>query len=134
MDINKWRADFFYPQFLNEVANEFLRSLILLGIDISGVSFKHVAPARQMVDPVRETPAKVLAIRSGLESLEEAIMEAGKDADELLRQKQTDNKKIDVLGLILDSDPRKVNASGKIQLESLLLDETDDNNQPQAVQ
>lgn len=64
------------------------------------------APRREMIDPVKETKGILMQIRSGLLTLPEAIRERGYDPDEVLTEISETNKKLDELGLILDSDPR----------------------------
>jgi capsid protein len=44
-------------------------------------------------------------------------MELGKDPEEHFEQLSKDNETLDQLGLVLDSDPRKINNSGSLQGE-----------------
>ncbi len=52
------------------------------------------------------------AIRSGLLSRSEAISAFGYDAEDVDREIAADNARADALGLVFDSDPRKVTRSG----------------------
>jgi capsid protein len=80
------------------------------------------APRREMIDPAREVGAKIEAVRGGLLSLSDAIRENGEHPFEQLAEIAEDNKLIDKLGLILDSDPRRVNRTGASQVSSASTD------------
>ena len=121
-DIKKWRTNFYYTQFLNEVVDEFLKMAMLAGYDVSGVTYDHTPPRQEMIDPTKEVPAKVKEVRAGLTTLTSAIEEMGRDPDEHFKQFKKDNEKLDSLGLILDSDARRVNATGKAQ-DDIIIDE-----------
>lgn len=69
-------------------------------------------PAMQMTDPQREVDAMVRAIRSGLISREMAVASLGYDLAEVDAQIAAGNTATDALGLVLDSDPRKVSQQG----------------------
>lgn len=71
------------------------------------IQAKWTPPARDMIDPVKETEAVKAQIRIGIKSLSEAISERGKDPDEVLAQIAADNAVLDAKKLRLDSDPRK---------------------------
>ena len=123
-DVKKWRTNFYYTQFLNEVCDEFLKMCILLGYDPTGVVYEHTPAKQEMIDPTKEVPAKIKEVRGGLTSLTTAVEEFGRDPDLHFKQIAEDNKKLDALGLVLDSDPRRVNISGKAQ-DDLTGDEDD---------
>jgi lambda family phage portal protein len=68
-----------------------------------------------MIDPSAEGLAYQRNIRSGLMSLSEALRERGYDPDAVLAEMADDNEKLDELGLILDSDPRRMTQAGQAQ-------------------
>ena len=108
--IDSWRWQLIIPRLCNGVAKWF--------IDFSGLSdLTHdwTPPARMMVDPIREIPAIKDAIRSGLLTQSEAIREQGYDPEQLLNEMAADNARLDDLGLMLDSDPRKTSGQGQNQ-------------------
>jgi len=76
---------------------------------------KWIAQGWQWVDPEKEFKAMVLAIRAGLMSRAEAISAFGHDAEALDREIAADNARADDLGLVFDSDPRKVARTGAAQ-------------------
>jgi len=57
----------------------------------------------------------VLAIRAGLMSRSEAISAFGYDAEKIDREIAADNARADALGLVFDSDPRRVARTGAAQ-------------------
>ena len=120
-NIETWRHNIIIGQFMGPVFRWFLEGAFLVGENINGASIKHIPPKREMVDPTKEIPAKIKSIRAGIENLSDAILENGRDPEEAFAQKAIDNKKIDDLDLILDTDPRKVSIAG-IGQDSLLSD------------
>lgn len=70
------------------------------------------APPLPMIEPDKEGLAYQRNIRSGIMTLSEAIRERGYDPDEMLAEMAADNKKVDQLELILDSDARNTTQSG----------------------
>ena len=76
---------------------------------------KWVPQGWQWVDPEKEFKAMLLAIRSGLMSRSEAVSAFGYDAEDVDREIAADNTRADGLGLVLDSDPRKVARTGVAQ-------------------
>lgn len=71
-----------------------------------------VPPARIIVDPAREIPALIRKIRGGLTSRSDAIRSLGYDPERIEEEIARDNRVADALQLVLDSDPRRVAASG----------------------
>ena len=76
---------------------------------------KWVPQGWQWVDPEKEFKAVVLAIRAGLMSRSEAVSAFGYDAEAIDREIAADNARADALGLVLDSDPRRVARTGAAQ-------------------
>ena len=79
---------------------------------------KWIPQGWQWVDPEKEFKALQLAIRSGLMSRSEAISSFGYDAEDVDREIAADNARADALGLVLDSDPRRVAKTGAAQPET----------------
>lgn len=76
---------------------------------------KWVPQGWQWVDPEKEFKAMLLAIRSGLMSRSEAVSAFGYDAEDVDREIAADNARADGLGLVFDSDARKVARTGVAQ-------------------
>lgn len=69
----------------------------------------------QYINPVQDVEAVEAEIRAGLKSRRDAVAERGDDIEALDEEIAGDNRRADALGLILDSDPRKVQQTGKLQ-------------------
>lgn len=74
-----------------------------------------IPPAHEPVDPLKDLQADVLAVRTGRMTWAEFVAGWGQDPREQLRQIKDLNDQIDDLGLIFDTDARKVSASGLMQ-------------------
>lgn len=73
---------------------------------------KWTAPAREMINPSEENKAASGAIRAGLSSRSHEVRKRGFDPAELDDEIAADNRRADDLGLIFDSDPRRVTSVG----------------------
>ena len=72
-------------------------------------------PRFEAVDPLKDAMADMLAMRSGTMTLAQAIARQGHNPDAVLAEIAAMNAKLDALGLVLDSDPRKVTKTGVLQ-------------------
>jgi lambda family phage portal protein len=72
-------------------------------------------PRPYSADPGRDVNAKLAEVRAGFRSLSSAIAETGYNPDDVLAQIAVDNAKLDELGIILDSDPRRISQAGQVQ-------------------
>jgi uncharacterized DUF497 family protein len=72
-------------------------------------------PKFDAVDPLKDAMADLLALRSGTMSLAQAIARQGHNPDAVLAEIAAMNAKLDELGLVLDSDPRRVTKTGVMQ-------------------
>jgi len=111
-------------QLCRPVWREWMTSAVLAGaLEAPGferdpapyLAVKWIPQGWQWVDPEKEFKAIVLAIRAGLMSRSEAISAFGYDAEKIDREIAADNARADALGLVFDSDPRKVARTGAAQ-------------------
>jgi lambda family phage portal protein len=72
-------------------------------------------PRFESVDPLKDAQADLLRVRSGIKTLREAIAEQGRNPDDVFEEIAATNAKLDALGLVVDSDPRKQTKSGALQ-------------------
>jgi lambda family phage portal protein len=72
-------------------------------------------PRFEMVDPTKEIPAAVNAIRSGLETWPQAVSSMGYDPRRQADEIKATNRLLDERGIILDCDPRRSTTSGQAQ-------------------
>lgn len=109
-NIDAWRWHMLIPQGLDVIGGWFLEAAAMQGIPTAGVSIGWTAPRRELIDPAKEIKAYRDAVRSGQMSLPMVHRELGEDSDEILDEISATNKKLDKLGIVLDSDPRYDNA------------------------
>lgn len=115
-NIDDWQWNLVIPRFCQIVWKWFQTAAIVAGYTVASTCYATwTTPRRTMIDPTREIPATVEAIRAGLMTLSEAIRENGYDPDEHFAELAADAKRIDELGLILDSDARKTMKAGTVQ-------------------
>ena len=111
-NIEAWRSNIMLSKFMRPGFQWFVNGLDLIGENVSSIKGVFTPPRREMIDPTREVPALKTAIRSGIKTLSSVIRESGADPDTHFEEMAADNAVLDSLGLILDSDPRRVNNGG----------------------
>jgi lambda family phage portal protein len=111
-NIDSWRKHMLIPQFCDKVMLWFLEAAEAMGVSTEGVTNTWTPPRRELIDPTKEIPAKIKAIRAGIETLSDVIRQNGGDPTTQFQEIKKDNDILDRLGLVLDSDPRKVTAAG----------------------
>lgn len=104
-EIEDWQWNTFIPRFCEGTYKWFIDAAVMAGVLRSNVSVSWTTPRRVMLDPVKETNAKVSQISSGLLSLTEALLEDGYDFDEVIQQIAAEQNKIKELGVVLSINP-----------------------------
>jgi lambda family phage portal protein len=74
-----------------------------------------IGPTIEALDPRAEVLAQVSRVRAGLQPRSEVIASTGWDAEDVDAQIAADNARADKLGLVFDSDPRRVTSQGQTQ-------------------
>jgi lambda family phage portal protein len=74
-------------------------------------------PRFDAVDPLKDAQADLLMIRSGTMTLPQAIARQGYDPERQLEEIADANTLLDRLGLVLDSDPRRMTKTGAAQAD-----------------
>lgn len=87
-------------------------------IDPDSYRIEWTAPKRPVVDPTKDYPAERARVRSGQASLSQVIREHGHDPARVFDEWTRDAAKFDELGLVFDSDPRRVSIAGVEQTSS----------------
>ncbi|MGD9663804.1 MAG: phage portal protein [Novosphingobium sp.] len=113
--LDVWQWKMLVPQMCGGVFGWFLEAAVLAGLPAQGATARYVPPRRVLVDPTREIPAQIKAIRGGLQTLFGGIREMGYEPAEFLAEVAEGNALMDSLGLVLDSDARKVSQQGMTQ-------------------
>lgn len=107
-----WQWLMFIPQFCGAVERWLLEALEMVGEDTTGVELRWTPAPTKMLDPATEIAANREAVRSGQATLSGLARERGEDPDKFFAEAKADAEKLDALGLVFDSDPRKVTSAG----------------------
>lgn len=113
-NIESWGSNIMIAQMLRPGFQWFVKGLELIGENIQNARGVYTPPRREMIDPVKETQALKMAVRSGFKTQSGVIRELGEDPDTHFNEIEQDNKTLDQKEIILDTDPRKVDNSGKV--------------------
>lgn len=118
-NVDQWRWHMLIPRFCNPAFDRFKKYCAIKGVDASLAQVEWTPPARQMIDPTSEVAATRDALRSGLQTIPGALRELGLDPENHLKEIAKTNALLDQLGLILDSDPRRISNQQLQSPESL---------------
>lgn len=77
-------------------------------------------PPMPSLEPEKEGLAYQRLVRSGAMTIGQMVRERGEDLDEHLAEIAEINARLDAMGIVLDSDPRRVAASGTAQSSDLM--------------
>lgn len=114
-NVATWQSHLMNLQFNNPVFKWFLEACAFMGYPVDGVEALWTSPRRELIDPTKEIPAMVKGVRAGINTLSDVIRQSGKHPEKHLQEIAEDNKLIDSLELILDSDPRRTTGNGALQ-------------------
>jgi lambda family phage portal protein len=111
--VEDWRWRTLVPQFCDPVWIWVMEVAGMLEAGPSAVpGVEWTAPPLPMIEPDREGLAYQRNIRGGLMTQSEALRERGYDPEAVFKEMAADNKRLDELGLILDSDARNTTQAG----------------------
>jgi lambda family phage portal protein len=111
---SQWQL--FIPMFCQPTWDWFCEAAYLARlIPVRHIPCEWAPPKFVAVDPLKDATADLLAIRTGTRTLAEVIAEHGRNPDDVINEIAAMNAKTDSLGLVLDSDPRKVAKTGAMQ-------------------
>lgn len=110
--VQGWQWNMLIPQLCEPIGQWFLEGAEMMGKDITGAKVVWTPPAFEMLDPASEVPATRDAIRAGLQTRSRALRELGEDPDTFMNEWAEEARRADELGLVFDSDPRKVTSVG----------------------
>lgn len=112
--LEDWRWRMLVPQFCDPVWGWAMDAATIMGLRAAPAA-RWTAPPMPMIEPDKEGLAIMRNVRTGIQTLSDAIRERGYDVDEFLEEMATDYDRLDDLGLVLDSDPRKMTQAGQAQ-------------------
>lgn len=112
--VEDWRWRLLIPQFCDPVHAWAAQAATIMGLPTAPKASWTCSPM-PMIEPDKEGLAVMRLARAGATSLPEIIRERGYDPDELLTEIAAFQKKLDAMGIVLDSDPRKMTQAGQWQ-------------------
>lgn len=115
-NLQQWTWSLFVPQFCDPIWEWFISAAMLVNPKTEDVEVEWTPPRREMINPADEVKAAIAAIRAGVKTRSEFIRSQGDDPDQIDAELAADNQRADQLGLILDSDPRKLTQVGMFQV------------------
>lgn len=105
------------PMFCDPVWGWFIEACQLAGqIPVDAVIPAEWAPPRfEMINPLQDVQADLLEVRAGFASPQQMIAKRGYDPRGVVEEWAAHAAETDALGLVFDSDPRKVSKGGNVQ-------------------
>lgn len=110
--VEDWRWRTLIPQLCHPVWYWAMEAAAIMGLSDPPAA-EWTAPPPPMIDPANEGLAYMRNIRTGIMTLSEAQRERGYDPVALMAEMAADNKRLDELEIILDSDPRNTTQAGQ---------------------
>jgi capsid protein len=114
-DVNDWRWNMLIPQFCAPAWDYMLQALILAGEDVEDSPAEWTPPPVPMIDPDKEGQSIMRMVRSGAMTPDEMVREQGYDPDLHWAEFAASMKRLDKLGIVIDSDPRHTTGQGQAQ-------------------
>ena len=114
-NVDGWRGDMLIPQFCDGVWEWAMELAQGMNNWPEAPTAKWTPSPMPMLDPGKEGQAYERLARNGVMSLPDIIRERGNDPDEQVEEIAEFNERLDTLGLVFDSDPRKTSKSGGAQ-------------------
>lgn len=111
--VARWRWGIMIPQLLNPVAAWYRETAAMSGAGRVASRFEWTPPITWLVDPAREIPAYVNAVRAGFMSLSEIQRMLGYVPETLIAELGADMERARAAGLVLDVDVAQVNLAGQ---------------------
>lgn len=116
--VNRYQQQTIIPIFCAEALGWFMQGATVGAIYAKDdITADWTPPRREMIDPQKEIAALSASVRNGFQDWGEAVTELGYEPETVLSRIEKWNKEFDAKGIILDSDPRKIAAPGKLQVQ-----------------
>lgn len=113
-DIHDWRWNMLIPQFCGPAWAWMLDVLLLRGEEVEKSPAEWTPPPMPMIDPNTEGAAIMRMVRTGAMTVDEMVREQGFDPEEFWKEYAESFKRLDRLGIVIDSDPRKMSGAGQL--------------------
>ena len=102
-NFRSWQYNMIVPQLCNPIWEWFIDACLMAGALGERIMADWTAPRVQQLDPVKETNARVLSIKAGLNTLSEIIREDGREPEEFFEEYKQDIERLNALGITLSS-------------------------------
>lgn len=122
IEMKQWL--FFIPMFCQRIRTAFFDRAVLAGaLDIPGYAEQRADVVETLwvpqgwpySHPVQDVEADVKAIRAGLQSRTATVLAKGEDPEQVDAENAEDTRRANELGLIYDTDPKRVSQTGLTQ-------------------
>jgi lambda family phage portal protein len=115
--LDHWQQNIIIPRLLDPAFARIMRREALLRREprLAEVTAVWTPPPREWVDPIKDVAARIMEQRAGYKNMPEALAERGIEWREHFEEAAMVNSEIDRLGLVFDTDPRKINGTGALQ-------------------
>ena len=113
--VDDWRWRMLIPQFCDPVWAWAMTAASIVTTEPTPPAVEWTCTAAPMIDPAQEGLAYQRNIRTGIQTLSEAIRERGYDPQAVFAEMAADYTALDRLGIILDSDARQTTQGGQLQ-------------------
>jgi lambda family phage portal protein len=113
--VHSWRWKMLIPQFCDPVWGWAMETAQIAGLVETRPSAQWTPPPMPVIEPDREGLGVQRNIRTGIQTPSNAVRERGLDPDEHWNEYAEDLKKLDALGIVLDSDARQTSQAGLTQ-------------------
>lgn len=130
--IEVWRKDLIEIQLCRPFLRWALDAAMISGRQMKEVPVMWVPPRREVIDPTKEIPALILAIKAGLITWQAAVRQLGYDPDAQLESIKEIQNKMAEAGVVLETAPGSSGESAKRkkrfrkELERMIADAGDD--------
>jgi lambda family phage portal protein len=114
IDMMQWQI--VIPMFCQPAWDWFIESAQLEGrIPDGSVAVEWAPPSFESVNPLQDANADLIDVRAGFRTIPQMIAKRGYDPDKILEEQAAFLAKADDLGLVFDTDPRRVSKAGQVQ-------------------
>jgi len=114
-NIHDWRWNMLVPRLCDPVWDWFCETAEIAGFIAAPSLASWTAPPAPMLEPDKEGVALRKLVRSGAMTHDEMVRERGYDPETHWEEYAEGLKRLDKLGIVLDSDPRKTSDAGLMQ-------------------
>lgn len=116
--INRLQWQMMIPQVCARVWGWAMEQAVLAGLLPEAPGAEWTAPAMPMIDPDKEVLALSRSVRIGAMTHDQMVLQMGENPSTHWPAYAAGQKRLDALGIVLDSDARKVSQAGQLQTET----------------